>query len=293
MPEIFELCDRVTVMRDGKSIKTLNVKDTNRDELVTLMVNRKLSESFPPRITPVGDTVLEAKGLCGNGVEDISFHLGRGEILGFAGLVGTGRTETLRLVYGADKMDKGEILLEGKPVKIKSPQDALKHGIALIPEDRKLQGVLLKMTIKANINVSVLKRDAHGILVDHKQETKNAKDYIESLRIRTPSMLQAAQNLSGGNQQKVALAKSLATTAKVLIMDEPTRGIDVGAKQEIYELMRELSEQGMSIIMISSEMDELLGMSDRVMVMSEGRLAGELSREEFDQERILDMASGD
>ncbi len=178
-------------------------------------------------------------------------------------------------------------------MKIKSPQDALKHGIALIPEDRKLQGVLLKMTIKANINVSVLKRDAHGILVDQKQETKNAKDYIESLRIRTPTMLQTAQNLSGGNQQKVALAKSMATNAKVLIMDEPTRGIDVGAKQEIYELMRQLSEQGISIIMISSEMDELLGMSDRVMVMSEGKLAGELSREEFDQERILDMASGD
>ena len=293
MPEIFEICDRVTVMRDGKSIKTLNVKDTNRDELVTLMVNRKLSESFPPRITPVGETILEAKGLCGNGVEDISFHLGRGEILGFAGLVGTGRTETLRLVFGADKMDKGELLLEGKPIKIHSPKDALAHGIALLPEDRKLQGVLLKMTIKANINVSVLKRDAVGLLVNRSKETQTATDYIDNLKIRTPSMLQTAQNLSGSNQQKVALAKSLATNAKVLIMDEPTRGIDVGAKQEIYELMRQLSEQGISIIMISSEMDELLGMSDRVMVMSEGRLAGELSREEFDQERILDMASGD
>ena len=293
MPEIFEICDRVTVMRDGKSIQTLNVKDTCREELVSLMVGRKLNENFPPRETPVGELVLEAKGLCGNGVEDISFHVNRGEILGFAGLVGTGRTETLRLVYGADKMDKGEIILEGKKIHVKSPKDALAKGIALLPEDRKLQGVLLNMTLKANINVSILKGISKFLIVDRKKESLNAKDYIEQLRVATPSMYQLAKNLSGGNQQKVALAKCLATNAKVLIMDEPTRGIDVGAKQEIYQLMRQLSADGLAIIMISSEMDELLGMSDRVMVMSEGRLAGELSKEEFDQERILDMASGD
>ena len=292
MPEIFEICDRVTVMRDGKSIKTLDVAGTTREELVSLMVGRELTENYPPRETPIGETVLEARGLCGNGVEDISFHVGKGEILGFAGLVGTGRTETLRLVYGADKMEKGELYLHGEKISVHSPKDALSKGIALLPEDRKLQGVLLKMTLKANINISVLKQISAATVVNRKKENGNATEYIQRLRVRTPSMYQLAGNLSGGNQQKVALAKSLVANAKVLIMDEPTRGIDVGAKQEIYDLMRELSAAGMAIIMISSEMDELLGMSDRVMIMSEGRLAGELSREDFDQERILDIASG-
>ena len=293
MPEIFEICDRVTVMRDGKSIQTLNVKDTNREELVSLMVGRKLNENFPPRETEIGDLVLEAKDLCGNGVENISFRVHAGEILGFAGLVGTGRTETLRLVYGADKMDSGEVYMYGKKLHIRSPKQALAHGIALVPEDRKLQGVFLHMSIKANTNISILPKISRGIFVQAHKETENADQYIKSLRIRTPGMMQLAGNLSGGNQQKVALAKALATEAKVLILDEPTRGIDVGAKMEIYQLMRELSAQGMAIIMISSEMDELLGMSDRIVVMSEGRKAGELSKEEFNQERILNMASGE
>ena len=293
MPEIFEICDRVTVMRDGKSIQTLNVKDTNREELVSLMVGRKLNENFPPRETEIGDLVLEAKDLCGNGVENISFQVHAGEILGFAGLVGTGRTETLRLVYGADKMDSGEVYMYGKKLHIRSPKQALAHGIALVPEDRKLQGVFLHMSIKANTNISILPKISRGIFVQAHKETENADQYIKSLRIRTPGMMQLAGNLSGGNQQKVALAKALATEAKVLILDEPTRGIDVGAKMEIYQLMRELSAQGMAIIMISSEMDELLGMSDRIVVMSEGRKAGELSKEEFNQERILNMASGE
>lgn len=293
MPEIFELCDRVTVMRDGCTVQTLNVKDTNREELVSLMVGRKLNENYPSRTTPIGEELLRCEKLCGNGVENISFHVAKGEILGFAGLVGTGRTETLRLLYGADPIDSGEIYMDGKKIKIRSPKEALAKGIALLPEDRKLQGVLLKMTLKENINVSILKEQASGLVVSTKKEKETADKYISRLRIRTPSMLQFAKNLSGGNQQKVALAKCLAAHAKVLIMDEPTRGIDVGAKMEIYNLMRELSANGMAIIMISSEMDELLGMSDRVMVMSEGHLAGELSRDEFDQEKILDMASGD
>ena len=293
MPEIFELCDRVTVMRDGCTIKTLNVADTNREELVALMVGRKLNENYPPRTTPVGEEILRCENLCGNGVENISFRVSRGEILGFAGLVGTGRTEALRLLFGADPMDSGSIYLENKKIRIRSPKEALDYGIALLPEDRKLQGVLLKMTLKANINVSILKKQSSGIVVSTKKEKETADKYIRRLRIRTPSMNQIANNLSGGNQQKVALAKCLAASARVLIMDEPTRGIDVGAKMEIYELMRELSAEGMAIIMISSEMDELLGMADRVMVMSEGHMAGELSREEFDQEKILDMASGE
>ena len=181
----------------------------------------------------------------------------------------------------------------GKKLQIRSPKQALAHGIALVPEDRKLQGVFLHMSIKANTNISILPKISRGIFVQAHKETENADQYIKSLRIRTPGMMQLAGNLSGGNQQKVALAKALATEAKVLILDEPTRGIDVGAKMEIYQLMRELSAQGMAIIMISSEMDELLGMSDRIVVMSEGRKAGELSKEEFNQERILNMASGE
>lgn len=293
MPEIFEICDRVTVMRDGKSIQTLNVSETNRETLVSLMVGRSLNENFPPRQSKIGDLILEARNLCGNGVENISFDVRAGEILGFAGLVGTGRTETLRLVYGADKLESGEIFLQGKKLHIHSPQHALAHGIALVPEDRKLQGVFLQMTIKSNANVSILPRISKFGFVSRKAETETAARYIESLRIRTPGMMQKAGNLSGGNQQKVALAKALATQAKVLILDEPTRGIDVGAKMEIYQLMRDLSAQGMAIIMISSEMDELLGMSDRIIVMSEGRMAGQLHKEEFNQERILNMASGE
>lgn len=293
MPEIFRICDRVTVMRDGTYVTTKDIADTNREELVKLMVGRELNENFPPRTSEIGEVVLQAKDLCGNGVENISFEVRSGEILGFAGLVGTGRTETLRLVFGADKMDCGEIYVRGRKIQVRSPGEALKHGIALLPEDRKLQGVLLKMSIKANINVSVLRKISRGFIVDRGKEAQNANKYIESLRIRTPSMHQLAQNLSGGNQQKVALGKCMAADTRILIMDEPTRGIDVGAKQEIYQLMRELSAQGIAIIMISSEMDELLGMSDRVVVMCEGCVAGMLEKEEFDQERILDMASGE
>ncbi len=293
MPEIFQICDRVTVMRDGKSIQTLDTKDTDRPELVKLMVGRDLNENLPPRDSEIGEVVLEAEGLYGNGVEDITFNLRKGEILGFAGLIGAGRTETMRLLYGADKLEAGKITFKGKKLKVKNPKQALENKVALLPEDRKLQGVLLNLNIKSNINLAVLKENSRLLVVNKSKETKTARHYIEALRVRTPSMMQITKNLSGGNQQKVALAKCLAANVEVLVMDEPTRGIDVGAKLEIYQLMRKLSKEGLSIIMISSEMDELLGMSDRVMVMSEGKLTGEVAKDEFDQERILHMMSGE
>ena len=295
MAEIKRISDEITVMRDGQLVATRPASELEMNDIIRLMVGRTIYEepktkSMCPPDAPV---VLEAEHLNSLDVKDVSFQLRKGEILGFAGLVGTGRTETLRLVYGADKMDSGEVYMYGKKLHIRSPKQALAHGIALVPEDRKLQGVFLHMSIKANTNISILPKISRGIFVQAHKETENADQYIKSLRIRTPGMMQLAGNLSGGNQQKVALAKALATEAKVLILDEPTRGIDVGAKMEIYQLMRELSAQGMAIIMISSEMDELLGMSDRIVVMSEGRKAGELSKEEFNQERILNMASGE
>ena len=275
-------------------ISTRNIDQIDRQTLIHLMVGRDINDEVypaPEENHKIGDVILRCNNLCGDGIRNVSFDIRKGEILGFAGLVGVGRTETLRMVYGADPLWSGEIFFEGKKVAIKNPQEALKMGIALVPEDRKIQGVLLKKTIKQNIVVSVEKRLSKMTVINRRAETEMAEKYCKLLNIKTPSINQLVQNLSGGNQQKVALAKCLATGAKVLIMDEPTRGIDVGAKQEIYKLMRQLTAEGMAIIMISSEMEELLGMSDRVVVMCEGTVSGVLSQEDFDQKRILAMAS--
>ena len=294
LEEIMQICDSVTILKDGSYVDTMPIENVTKDSLIQMMVGRPATDIYNIRHFDTDEELLRVENFSDSKhFKNINFTLHKGEILGFAGLVGTGRTETLRLVYGADKMDSGEVYMYGKKLHIRSPKQALAHGIALVPEDRKLQGVFLHMSIKANTNISILPKISRGIFVQAHKETENADQYIKSLRIRTPGMMQLAGNLSGGNQQKVALAKALATEAKVLILDEPTRGIDVGAKMEIYQLMRELSAQGMAIIMISSEMDELLGMSDRIVVMSEGRKAGELSKEEFNQERILNMASGE
>ena len=279
-------------MRAGKYITTLNTCDTSNDELVRYMIGRELTQIFPERKSPIGGPVLEVKHLSGNGVSDISFTLNKGEILGFAGLLGCGRTETMQLIYGAAKITGGEIILNGEPVKIESTSDALERGIGLIPEDRKRHGGLLNQSIAWNITISSLKKISRGITVDTKKEKEIADDYREKLRIKTPSLAQNLNNLSGGNQQKVVVSKVLATNADILIFDEPTRGIDVGAKQEMYELIRNLSEQGKSIIMISSEMEEVIGLSDRVIILHEGRMSGELAREDLNQEKILKFASG-
>lgn len=290
--ELFRISDRVTVMRDGQYIETKNTKETSRKELIGLMVGRELKESYPSTKNIFNDVILEVKNLSGNGDTDISFKLKKGEILGFAGLLGAGRTELVRVIFGADKKDGGEVLFEGKPIKIKRPQDAIKCGIGLIPEDRKQQGCFLSMDIKRNISFTILKQISKMFIVDIKKENELAEKYSNLLKIKTPSLLQNVINLSGGNQQKVVLAKSLAAESKVLIFDEPTRGIDVGAKQEIYNLMCRLADEGIGIIMISSDMEELLGMSDRIIVLSEGRIAGEVYKPDFKQDYILDLASG-
>ncbi len=292
LEEIFAICDRLTVMRDGKYIVTKKVKDTNRKELIAYMVGRELGESYPEKKTEPKETVIEVKNLCTDKLKNVSFSLRKGEILGLGGLVGAGRTEIARAIYGADSINSGEIILNGSKITLKSPLDGLKNGIGLIPEDRKQHGVILGMEIKENITYSILKKISKSLIISKSKENEICNSLKEELRIKTPALTQKVKNLSGGNQQKVVLAKFLATKCDVFIFDEPTRGIDVGAKQEIYNLMRTLTEQGKSIIMISSEMPELIGMSDRIIVMHEGKIAGELQRNEFSQENIMEYASG-
>ena len=292
MEEIFDICETVTVFRDGQYIQTLPVNTTSKEELITLMVNRKLGNSYPKKEYLRGKKVLEVRNLTTSVVHDVSFSAYEGEILGFAGLVGAGRTEVVRAIFGADKRTCGSIYIDGKEVKNHSPKEAVTNGIGLIPEDRKQHGALLHLSVKDNISYASLKDlFPHGFL-NRKIEAAAATDFVNKLSIKTPGIEQTVRNLSGGNQQKVVLAKWLQKNSRILIFDEPTRGIDVGAKQEIYQLMNKLVAQGKVIIMISSEMPELLGMSDRILVMHEGSLVGELSAQEATQERILKLASG-
>ena len=292
MDEVFQITERITVLRDGQFVATINTADTNRQQLVNLMVGRELNENFPTRKTPVGDVILEAKNLTGNSVENISFQLHRGEILGFAGLVGSGRSETMELICGAKKMDSGEVWMGGQKMHITSPAAAIEHGIGLIPEDRKEQGVILFNTVKFNTSLSAAHKMTKFGFISGRKNREMAEKYRQTLRIKVPHIDQMVVNLSGGNQQKVVLAKTLAADPDVIIFDEPTKGIDVGAKQEIYNLMNELVAQGKAIIMVSSDMEEILGMSDRIIVLHEGLVSGELKRDEFSQERVLQLASG-
>ena len=292
LEEVFLISDRVSVLRDGCYIATKITRDTNRQELINLMVGRELTESYPQRKNPPGEVTLELKNLTGNGDRNISFSVRKGEIFGISGLVGAGRTELAMLLYGAAHVEEGEILINGKPVKFKSPLDAIKHKVGLLTEDRKGQGLFLEMAVKWNIVFPIIKQISRHGIVDTKKEEQIASHYKERIDIKTPSLLQKVINLSGGNQQKVVLAKSLAAESDILIFDEPTRGIDVGAKQEIYHLMTELADNGIAILMISSDMEELLGMSDRIIVLCEGELAGEVQMDQFNQNHILDLASG-
>lgn len=291
LDEIFELADRVTVMRDGQVISTMEVAQTDKNQLIYAMVGRELTETYPQREPEYGDVVLEVKDLCGPSNVETSFCVRSGEIVGLAGLVGAGRTEIARLIIGADKKGGGEIYVNGRQVRIESPKDAVANGIAYVSEDRKNQGVLLRMPIRWNITLPILRRLSNFGFIDSKKENECVDNYKNALRIKTPSMNQLVGNLSGGNQQKVAVAKWLASESKVLILDEPTRGIDVGAKQEIYELINKLTREGLAILMISSEMEEIMGMSDRMLVMAEGKIVGELQKEEFTQNKILKLAS--
>lgn len=292
MDEVFQITERISVLRDGEYVKTIRTADTNRQELVNLMVGRELNETFPERMVERGEVILEAKNLTGNSVENISFKLHKGEILGFAGLVGSGRSETMELICGAKKLESGEIVLNGKTQKIKSPADAISKGIGLIPEDRKEQGVILHNTVLFNTSLSCMDKLTTFGLISKKKNVAMAEKYREDLQIKVPHIKQMVINLSGGNQQKVVLAKTLAADPDIIIFDEPTKGIDVGAKHEIYVLMNKLAEAGKAIIMVSSDMEEILGMSDRIIVLYEGLVSGELQRNEFSQERVLELASG-
>lgn len=290
--EVFQISDRVSVLRDGRFIKTVMTNDVDRDELIRLMVGREVTDTYPKRDFAPGEVVLELRDVCGNGVENVSFAVRSGEIFGLSGLVGAGRTETMRMIFGADPIDSGEVLLNGQPVHPKHPAEAVKLGIGLIPEDRKQQGLLLDLPIFTNISMATMRDISHFTVVNSRAEKENVNRLVEAVTIKTPSIAQLVRNLSGGNQQKVVLAKWLAANCKVLIFDEPTRGIDVGARHEIYKLMNELCRQGIAIVMISSDMEEILGMSDRIMVLCEGHQAGILEREAFSQETILSLASG-
>ncbi|MBC7529290.1 MAG: sugar ABC transporter ATP-binding protein [Chthonomonadaceae bacterium] len=293
LEEIIEICDRATIMRDGKWIATLDVKDLTREDIIRLMVGRELKDAIPKVAAPLGSPALEVRNLNRKGVlHDISFTVHKGEVLGIAGLVGAGRTETVRVIFGADAMDSGEILVDGKPVTIRSPQDAIKNGIGFVTEDRKHQGLVLNMAVRENSTLANLGAISRMSFIKRSEEKQVTEKYRTSLAIKTPHIEQAVKNLSGGNQQKVVLAKWLFTGSKILIFDEPTRGIDVGAKSEIYKLMNELAAQGVAIIMISSELPEVMGMSDRILVMHEGRLTGELTRAEATQEQIMTLATG-
>jgi ABC-type sugar transport system ATPase subunit len=292
--EAFQLADRVTVLRDGKYIKTLITKETNRQELIRLMVGRTLGETYPEKKYKSEEVLLEVKNLCTEGLlKNISFVLRRGEILGLGGLVGAGRTELARVIFGADPIKAGEIYVEGKRVKIRSTSSAITKGIGLIPEDRKRHGILSEMTVKENISYSALRNLNRVGIIMGKAEERIAQEFKKKLDIKTPDLGRKVKNLSGGNQQKVVLSKWLATKCKVLLFDEPTRGIDVGAKQEIYELIKQLAEEGTGIVFISSELPELLGMCDRILVMRKGEISGSFKKGEATQDAILDLASGE
>jgi ribose transport system ATP-binding protein len=293
LKEIFELADEVTVLKDGRYVATRSVAEVDMDDLVKLMIGRDLEDIYPKREGEPGEVVLSVSHLAQTHLaRDVSFDLRAGEIVGFAGITGSGRTEAVRVVFGADKATAGEMTLFGKPYSPRSPKDAIRHGVALVTEDRKRQGLLLKLQVYFNMTVSGLDRLRKGGVLQLKDEQKLVRKWIKDLRIKTPGPDFMVVNMSGGNQQKVVLARWLSLGIKVFILDEPTRGIDVGSKAEIYQIMADLADQGIAIIMISSELPEVLGMSDRVMVMREGRIVKELSREEASEEVVMQYAVG-
>jgi inositol transport system ATP-binding protein len=294
LDEIFEIADLVTVLRDGALIATMKKDELDHDKLITMMVGRELTDFFPKEETQVGDVTLEVKNLTKEGkYQNISFQARSGEILGIAGLMGAGRTELAEAIMGVKPADSGEIVIKGEPCQIKKPCDSIERNLAFVPEDRKLKGLNLKSTVNDNIIMISLRNYCWLNNVINKKAEKKAVDcQIKDMHIKTSSRMTSVNSLSGGNQQKVVLAKSLICAPEILILDEPTRGIDVGAKAEIHRLMSNLAKQNKTIIMISSEMPEILGMSDRVVVLHEGEVTGYFSRDEFDQEIIMEHAMG-
>lgn len=293
MNEIFQIADDITVIRDGQYVDSGPASEYDENKVISQMVGRTISNIFPKEEAKIGEVVLEVKNLTREGFfNDISFKVRKGEILGLAGLVGAGRTEVVRSIFGLDPLDSGEIFLEGELIKVKKPIDSISKGIAYLSEDRKIDGLVLCRSVLENIVMANLKKFAPGLFINKQKEAKSAEEMIEKLRIKTPTMHQIAGNLSGGNQQKIIIAKWLQRDLKVIILDEPTRGIDVGSKSEIHKLMSKYAQDGLAVIMISSELPEVLGMSDRIIVMQEGRMTGELTREEASQEKIMTLATG-
>lgn len=292
MSELKQIADRITVIRDGEYIGTRNTAEATTDELIAMMVGRQLTKYYTRTFGTPTKKVLEVKNLsAGKLLKDVSFHVYSGEILGFAGLVGAGRSEVMQCIFGIDGYEQGQILLDGEEVRISDPEEAMRKGIALVPESRKREALFLAQSVKYNISIKALGEFIRGIRVDDARETEITKKYVDLMEIKTPTYQQTVGNLSGGNQQKVVIGRWLATNPKILIMDEPTRGVDVGAKAEIYSIMNDLAKEGVAIIMISSELPEVINMSDRVVVMSNGRITACLDRTELSQERIMYYAT--
>jgi rhamnose transport system ATP-binding protein len=294
LEEVSAIADRVTVLRDGRTVATRELRGVDRAELIRLMVGRDIGAIFPKREVPIGEVALETRGLTcrARGIRGAALSVRQGEILGLAGLIGSGRTELAETIFGLSPPDSGEILLDGRPARIASPSDAIARKVAYLPEDRRRHGVVLEMPVTANASLANLAAVSHHGLIDDAAERALARSYVERLRVKTPSLYAETGSLSGGNQQKVALARWLAIGPKVLLLDEPTQGVDIESKSEIHKLMVDLAEQGMAIVMISSELPEILGMSDRIAVMHEGAIAGTLARAEASQESILALALG-
>ena len=294
MDEVFQIADDITVLRDGTVISSDRAADLNIDTVITRMVGRKLDNVYPKEQVTIGKKILEVRDFHEKDVfSDINFHVSQGEIVGFAGLIGAGRTETMRAVFGLDPHDGGQVLIDGKPVEIKSPQQAIEKGIALLAEDRRLEGIVPVRSVKENASLANLKRFIYSGWTHSAKETSEVGKVFKQMSVKTPTLNTPISSLSGGNQQKVLLARWLLCEPKVMILDEPTRGIDVGAKFEIYKLMTEIARQGKGIIMVSSELPELIGMCDRIYVMCQGRITGCLdNRKEFSQETIMREATG-
>jgi ribose transport system ATP-binding protein len=292
LDELKEITDRLTILRDGKYVITKNYSDTSIGEIISYMVGREIKEKYPHLDKARGRKLLEVKNLYAGMVKEVSFDVYEGEIIGFAGLMGAGRTELVRALFGADYIDQGEIILEGKKLDIKSPMDAIREGIVCAPEDRKKEGLCTELTIRENIGLANLDHICNKLgMVSGKKEEELTKKAIADLKIKTPSLSQEVKNLSGGNQQKVVVGKWLVRKARIVIFDEPTRGIDVAAKVEIYNLMNKLKEDGIGVIFVSSELPEILGMSDKILVMCDGRITGSLKVEEATQDKILGFAT--
>jgi len=291
LEEIFDIADRVSVLRDGRLIRSADIKEVNKNDLIKLMVGRELANEYPFNRAIKGSEILRVEKLCSEKLNDISFSLNRGEVLGLAGLAGAGRSELVRAIFGADSISSGRICIDNKELKISSPKEAIDAGIGLLTEDRNRLGLFMNFSIRENISISSLGSMLRGIFIDRDYEASAAEKRFDQLRIKAPSVKTSVEALSGGNRQKVVLARWLETDSDILIFDEPTAGIDIGVKFEIYNLINGLAEQGIGVIVISSELPELIGISNRIIVMCEGRITGMLSHEEADQEKIMSLAT--